>query len=103
MSELKQVLIGDSAAAPPSHILEGLNDELVHRQQDRVPHTIYQELWHIVFWQQIPLEWIDGVETPFPATPAAGFARPEDVERESWQDLCRRFFETSKEAAAVAD
>ena len=103
MSELKQVLIGDSAAAPPSHILEGLSDELAHRRQERVPHTIYQELWHIAFWQEITLDWITGVETPFPATPAAGFSRPEDEEKESWQALCRRFFATAEKAAAIAD
>jgi uncharacterized damage-inducible protein DinB len=102
MSELEQVLIGDSAAAPPSHILEGLSDELAHRAIDGVPHTIYQELWHIAFWQQITLDWVRGIETPFPAKPSDGLATQADIDKESWDGLCRRFFQTSQEAAAAA-
>jgi len=36
MSELAQALIADSYATAPSHILEGLTDDLVYR---RVAHT----------------------------------------------------------------
>jgi hypothetical protein len=65
MSELEQMIVGDSAAAPPSHILEGLSDELSHRKLSGAPHSIYEELWHIAFWQQVSLDWIGGIETPF--------------------------------------
>jgi hypothetical protein len=41
MSELAQALTGDSAAAPAAHIIEGINEELVHRIFPNVPHTIY--------------------------------------------------------------
>ena len=37
------------------------------------PHTIYEELWHITFWQHVTLDWVNGIETPFPAHPSAGF------------------------------
>src|ERR1700687_2327670 len=69
MNELVQALIAESYAAPPSHILEGLTDDLVHRKLPNVPHTIYAELWHLAFWQQITLDWIAGVETPTPTSP----------------------------------
>jgi uncharacterized damage-inducible protein DinB len=102
MSELAEALIGSSAAAPPSHILEGLEEKLAHATIPGAPHTIYQELWHLAFWQQITLEWIDGKETPYPAKPALGFASDETTGRVSWQDLCRRFLEGSRAAAAIA-
>ena len=51
MNELAQALIAESYAAPPSHILEGLTDDLAHRDLPNVPHTIYAELWHLTFWQ----------------------------------------------------
>lgn len=122
MSELEQALIGDSAAAPPSHILEGLPADLVHRNFPGAPHTIYQELWHIAFWQQMTLDWIDGVETPFPAHPSAGFptliaadgetadgetdngetANGEAVNGETWEQLCQRFLDGSHKAAGAA-
>lgn len=102
MNELELTLSGDSAAAPPAHILEGLPDKLAHRAVAGVPHTIYQELWHITFWQEVTLQWIDGVETPFPEYPSVGFGSEVPVERESWDALCARFFVGNEKAAAVA-
>jgi uncharacterized damage-inducible protein DinB len=99
MNELEQTLIGDSAAAPPAHILEGIETDLAHRVIEGAPHTIYQELWHIAFWQQVTLEWVNAVETPFPSSPSAGF--PAD-EREPWDQLCQRFFRDNQQAAALA-
>ena len=40
VNELTQALIGDSAAAPPAHILEGVNSELAHEALPFAPHTI---------------------------------------------------------------
>jgi uncharacterized damage-inducible protein DinB len=99
MNELEQTLIGDSAAAPPAHILEGIESELAHRVIEGAPHSIYQELWHIAFWQQVTLDWVNAVETPFPSHPSAGF--PAD-EREPWDHLCQRFFRDNQQAAALA-
>jgi uncharacterized damage-inducible protein DinB len=99
MNELEQTLIGDSAAAPPAHILEGIEVDLAHRVIQGAPHTIYQELWHIAFWQQVTLDWVNAVETPFPVHPSAGF--PAD-ESEPWDQLCQRFFRDNQQAAALA-
>ena len=76
MDELAQALIAESYAAAPSHILEGLTDNLVHRELPNVPHTIYAELWHAAFWQRITLHWIADIETPYPAKPSRASARP---------------------------
>ena len=37
------------------------------------PHTIYEEVWHLAFWQQISLKWARGIETPVPE-PVRDFA-----------------------------
>jgi uncharacterized damage-inducible protein DinB len=100
MSELAQALTGDSAAAPAAHIIEGLDEDLVHCIVPNAPHTIYEELWHLAFWQQITLDWIQGVETPFPAQPSDGF--PSKTNAESWQHLTQRFLQTAEQAAAAA-
>jgi uncharacterized damage-inducible protein DinB len=102
MTELEQILSGDGAAAPPSHILEGLSQGVVHRLPENAPHSIYEELWHITFWQQITLDWIGGVETPFPASPRDGFPTVLDAEREYWEQLCARFFQGNAQASAAA-
>ena len=100
MTELAQAIIGDSAAAPAAHILEGLPEELTHRRLPNVPHTIYEELWHLAFWQQITLDWIAGIETPYPNQPSDGF--PPKSSSESWQQLRQRFLQGAEQAAAAA-
>jgi uncharacterized damage-inducible protein DinB len=102
MSELEQVLIGDSAHTPPAEILEGLPEELAHCTIAGAPRTIYEELWHIAFWQHITLDWVRGIETPYPVHASDGFPTPENTAAENWDQLRQRFFTTSREAAAAA-
>jgi uncharacterized damage-inducible protein DinB len=101
MSELVQVLAGDSAAAPPAHILQGLSAEAANQAVAGSPHTLYEELWHITFWQQVTLEWIAGIETPFPEHATDGFPPADIAAREDWADLCERFFRGNRIAAAA--
>jgi uncharacterized damage-inducible protein DinB len=101
MHELERVLGGDSAAAPPAFILEGISEDQAHRRIGLAPHTIFQELWHITFWQQVSLDWVRGLETPFPVYAAAGFPSGADLS-EDWDQLRGRFFQGIDEAAGVA-
>jgi uncharacterized damage-inducible protein DinB len=99
MTELEQAILGDSAAAPATHILEGLNEDLIHRKLPNIPHTIYEELWHLAFWQKMTLDWISDVETPYPAKPSDGF--PSNT-TETFDQLRRRFLRTGEMACAAA-
>jgi uncharacterized damage-inducible protein DinB len=101
-NELEQALTGESAHAAPAHILEGLADGVVHREVVGAPHTIYQELWHIVFWLQMSLDWIAGVEAAYPARPMDAFPSRAQTERESWEELRSRFLQLIEEAAAIS-
>ena len=101
MKELERALTGDSAFASPEHILEGLSDNLVHRPVPGAPHTIYAELWHIVYWQQIALDWAAGVETPAPTHASEGFPDCHQTAEEPWPDLHARFLITLASAAAL--
>jgi uncharacterized damage-inducible protein DinB len=101
-NELERSLISDSAFAQPSHILEGLSADLAHKKTPGAPHTIYAELWHIVFWQQITLEWVSGIETPCPEHASLGFPTQDDIAGESWEQLCQRFFHGVRQAGNAA-
>jgi len=101
-NELEQILMGDSAAAPPAFILQGLSSDAAHRTIEGAPHTIYEELWHIVYWQQMTLDWVGELETPYPAHASEGFPTDNDKAREEWSDLCERFFRGNQVAAAAA-
>ena len=102
MNELANAIIGNSAAAPADHIIEGLDEKHVHRAITNSPHTIYQELWHVTFWQQVSLDWVNGIETPIPAHAAEQFPTVAQAKAESWEQLCARFLRGANEAAAVA-
>jgi uncharacterized damage-inducible protein DinB len=102
LNELEQALIGESAHAAPEIILEGLNGEIVNRRVLDAPHTIYQELWHICFWLQRTLDWVGGLETPYPEDPLDAFPKEADIEREDWDSLCKRFFREVQHAAAIS-
>jgi uncharacterized damage-inducible protein DinB len=102
MNELEQLLSGDGAAAPPEYILERLSAEEAMRSVKGAPRTIYEELWHIAFWQQISLDWIGGKETQYPAHADEGFPTEAQRQNESWEALCERFFRDNAQAAAAA-
>lgn len=102
MNELVEALVGESAHAAPDHILEALSEELAHRSVAGAPHTIYQELWHLAFWQQMTLDWINGKETAYPAKTSDPFPTKTQTAGEPWPHLCRRFLEGAKQAATTA-
>jgi uncharacterized damage-inducible protein DinB len=102
MNELEQVLIGDSAHTAPAVIVEGLTSEAAHAAIEGAPRSIYEELWHIAFWQELTLDWVRGIETPYPVQAADGFPTAEDAAVEDWDQLRQRFIGSSEEAAAEA-
>ncbi|MDE3062470.1 MAG: DinB family protein [Acidobacteriota bacterium] len=102
MNELQRVLVGNAAAAAPEQIVRGVSDELSHRRPAGSPRSLYEELWHVVFWMEISLEWIGGRPRPYPASDADGFPTVQDMERENWTELARRFLRGLKQAAKAA-
>jgi len=102
MNELERVLVADAAAAAPEAIVAALPEAAAHRRIEGVPRTIYEELWHIAFWQQISVDWISGIETPYPEHAPNGFPTSDDVAIESWEKLRKRFLLTLREAGDAA-
>jgi hypothetical protein len=99
MNELQRILIADGVGAPPSHVLEGVDDQLAHRRIPGTPHSIYEEVWHLAFWMEISLDWIDGKLTPYPEHASDGFP---GAPLEPWTALRERFLNGLARAAAIA-
>ncbi len=102
MAELVEALVGESYAARPAHILEGVSEELAERVVVGAPHTLYEELWHLAFWQRMTLDWVRGVETAYPERPEMAFPGEAQRAAESWDELRARFLRGTEEAATVA-
>ena len=102
MNELAQALTAESAHAATDHILEGLSDDLPQRRITGAPHTVYEELWHLALWQRMTLDWISGIETPYPEKTTDPLPTGAQVSAESWPELCQRFLDGAKQVASVA-
>ena len=99
VNELQRTLIENGVGAPPAHVLEAIDDKAAHRRHEGTPHSIYEEVWHLAFWQQLSLDWIAGKPTPYPAHASDGFPTSFD---EAWPLLRERFLTGAKLAAQIA-
>jgi DinB superfamily len=101
MSELEQLLVGQVAHAAPKRVLEGIDSTFALHKTPGATHTIYEEVWHLAFWQQISLEWARGIETPCPEHASVGFATSEQIAAEPWDAVRKRFLQGTEDAAAI--
>jgi uncharacterized damage-inducible protein DinB len=99
MNELQRCLIGNGVGAPPAHVVEAIDDEMAHRRFPGAPHSIYEEVWHLAFWQELSLDWIAGKHTPYPEHASAGFPASTD---EGWREVRERFLRGTQQAAGIA-
>ena len=85
--------------APPAHVLEAIDEAMAHRRQPGAPHSIYEEVWHLAFWQDLSLDWIAGKPTPYPEHASVGFPASAT---ESWEAVRERFLRGAEQAADEA-
>ena len=107
MNELERNLVGNGFGAPPSHVLEAVNEAMAHRRYPGVPHSIYEEVWHLAFWQQLTLDWIAGKATAYPkhaseGFPAAALCSGPSPNHEPWDSVRERFLKRAKQLAEIA-
>jgi len=79
--------------AERAHLLSGLTLEQVTLRPEGASHSIYDELWHVVAYQQSIIEPGDPAGERFPS------AAPEHEHQ--WHDLVRRFLDGARVAAAL--
>jgi uncharacterized damage-inducible protein DinB len=99
MNELQRNLIGNGVGAPPAHVLEAIDDAMAHRRYPGAPHSIYEEVWHLAFWQQLSLDWIAGKPTSYPEHASDGFPASTG---EAWLAVRERFLRGTEQAAGIA-
>jgi uncharacterized damage-inducible protein DinB len=76
-----------------ARLLSGLTLEQVTLRPSGASHSIYEELWHVVAYQQSIIEPGDPAGERFPS------AAPEHEHQ--WHDLVRRFLDGARVAAAL--
>lgn len=99
MNELQRSLIGSGVAAPPANILQAIDESLAHRRLEDAPHSIYEEVWHLAFWQDLSLAWIAGNLVPYPEHASLGFP---SSSMETWESVRTRFLDGVAKASEIA-
>ena len=83
---LRETLYGVESHMHVLHALEGLDPEIAGAETPGSPHTIFQVLHHMIYWQDISLARLRDEDPPFPDTAAEGWAFPQGPEDESdWE------------------
>jgi uncharacterized damage-inducible protein DinB len=91
---LASQMYGTSSHKHLLHALEGLEPELAGRKVGRSPHTVFQILQHMTYWQDISIARLAGEPPPRPASAALGWTAPATPEDESgWQGAIACFAE----------
>lgn len=107
MTYLQKLLVADAAFVPPAHVLEHLSAEEARARPTGAPHSLYEELWHVNFWQHLILAVVhaDDQSEPvaYPEHAAEGWPNDNDALTEAaWQDLLSRFSSDLQRAAETA-
>jgi len=91
---LRRSLNGIEAHVKTRNAVDGLTAEVAGRKPLGVPHSIFQILNHLVYWQDKILEWLDGRELGWPEHAEVGWPGGEHPEsQDEWDDLAKRFSE----------
>ncbi len=85
-------LSGEGAHAEAKHAFEGADWEIAGIRPDGVPHSLFQLLNHLIYWQDWVVSWLDGDNPPIPESAADSWPGSVDpANDEVWQEAIARF------------
>jgi uncharacterized damage-inducible protein DinB len=99
---LQGLLYGDGAHANVLNALEGLDEKLVGARPANSPHSIFQILWHIVYWQDYELESIAGEHPSYPSQAIKSWPQetaPRNLQE--WEETIKKFVAGLKRFEAI--
>jgi uncharacterized damage-inducible protein DinB len=92
-SRIAEAIIGKGAHVPPDAALEDLTPTLARRRPDAALATVWEQLAHIVYWQDFTLAILEGKEPKVPLRAADGWPAmpPAESAAAEWKKLLSRF------------
>ena len=89
---LARTLTGKDAHVEVASVLQGLDWRLAGIRPDGAPHSIFQLVNHLVYWQEWAATWLDG-KKPRPPRHASGSwpGNEGPASRREWERTTRRF------------
>ena len=87
-----QSLSGRDAHAPVTDVIDGLEWGLAGERAGESPHTIFEIVLHMVYWQRFALAWIEGEKPPTPEKAADSWPGPSaPADQSAWADALGEF------------
>jgi uncharacterized damage-inducible protein DinB len=85
-------LSGKGAHVATKNLFEGLNWKVAGRQPEGAPHTIFQLLNHMSYWQDWVVKWLDGEDPAIPKHASGGWPGGSiPASAKEWQQAVRSF------------
>jgi uncharacterized damage-inducible protein DinB len=85
-------LSGKDAHVGPGKVFEGLDWKVAGACPSGSPHSIFQILNHLTFWQDWVIKWLDGGKPTVPKHASGGWpGKPEPSSAKEWEAAVRGF------------
>ncbi|HXH50593.1 MAG TPA: DinB family protein [Terriglobia bacterium] len=85
-------LSGEGAHAATGNLFEGLDWKLAGMRPEGAPHTIFDLIAHMTFWQDWAVKWLDGEKPPVPRHAAGSWPKsPAPASTEDWMKAAKAF------------
>jgi uncharacterized damage-inducible protein DinB len=89
---IARALLGKGAHAGTKTVFAALDWKRAGQRPESAPHSVYQLLNHMLYWQEWVVKWLDGERPPIPKHASAGW--PGDAapaSQKEWERAVRRF------------
>jgi hypothetical protein len=90
-SELQRLIRSNAAFTPPLRILAAIPSESWIARPSGVPHSIVEELWHIVYWMDHFLACAQSEPVQFPDSSEQGWKAMDSLRADELESLLIRF------------
>jgi uncharacterized damage-inducible protein DinB len=89
---MSRALSGKDAHVENASILAGLNWELAGAQPKGAPHSLFELINHMIYWQEWVVKWLDGKRPRPPKHAAGGWpGKASPANRKEWERTVKRF------------
>jgi uncharacterized damage-inducible protein DinB len=89
---LRHALSGEGAHVGTHTVFSALDWKLAGIRPERAPHSVYEVLSHMVYWQDWAAKWLDGKDPPVPKHASGSWPRSAaPASKREWERSVRRF------------
>ena len=91
-SNAARALSGQDSHVTGTNVLDGLDWKIAGIRLEGVPHTLFQLVNHMIYWQEWGIKWLDGLRPKSPKHATGSWPGKEAPHsRGEWESAVRRF------------